>query len=116
LYVDNNTGYPITANCTGWVSLGLTNSHIAPNVPATPSILCPRVAIQIGHAEVPVTIGTAYYGCTQQRGATSSLPRCAPNGKMPDLPIGAYRTVALLRVPDGIQVQKPPPINVTLLA
>jgi hypothetical protein len=35
---------------------------------------------------------------------------------MPDLPIGAYRTVALLRVPDGIPVQKPAPINVTLLA
>jgi hypothetical protein len=111
LYVANNTGHPITTNCTGWVQIALTNAHVPPNFRAIPTVLCPRVGIAVGESTLTISLETTYFVCTQSSDPSSSVPACV-NTRPPALPPGVYHTVMSFDLPKSLGLPKPQPITI----
>ena len=65
-----------------------------------------------GVTRIPITVRTAYEGCTQSTPGTAGYPPCAPWG-IPPLPAGTYHTtVVTTGLPPGTSV--PGVVRVTL--
>ena len=104
----NRSGAPITVEACAaddWLDVALSNHTVAYD-PAHPLVACaPTVRLATGVTRIPITVGTAYEGCTQSTPGTAGYPPCAPGGS-PPLPAGTcHTTVVTTGLPAGRHVR-----------
>ncbi|WP_022881706.1 hypothetical protein [Gryllotalpicola ginsengisoli] len=98
--IENRTGKELdfsTALCNGKVPIGLENERI-PFQPAIAAIGCTAWRLPAAGFSYRATISTRYTECLEPSGTSLESPpppRCSPDGSIPALPAGTYRTAAM---------------------